>query len=178
VDLRHSLLAQAYGRVLALFANAAEPRDFDGSHYARQRDSLTRASSREFYPGDISSNYRRYANELAAFCRSRNLTCVLVDQPSAYSADISDELRRRLWMTPPYENYTLSLENMTYMAKLYNSWLSNFAKSNGLPLCRIAETIPPTTQFFYDDCHFNEAGARQVAELLADCIVANKVAPE
>ena len=178
VDLRHSLLARAYRGGLKLFAKNAGPKEFDVRHYVRQMDSLNRASSRKFYPRDVSGNYRRYADEIAAFCRSRNMACVLLDQPSAYHADISGELRRQLWMTPPFEDYTLTLENMIYLAELYNSWLRNFATSVGLPLCRIAESIPPRTQFFYDDCHFNEGGARRVAELLTDCIVAKNLTPK
>jgi hypothetical protein len=47
---------------------------------------------------------------------------------------------------------------------------------DGFPFCPLARSIPPTTEYFYDDCHFNENGARKVASLLADCLLQDKAA--
>ena len=40
-----------------------------------------------------------------------------------------------------------------------------------IAFCGVAKDAPPTTELFYDDCHFNEGGARRIAELLSACMV-------
>lgn len=105
------------------------------------------------------------------------LVCLLIDQATAYDPAIEPELRKRLWMTPPNESYTLTLENMAYISGAYNSWLRQTAASVGLPFCGISQRVAPTTSSFSDDCHFNEPGARTVAKLIADCILAQKLVP-
>ena len=43
-------------------------------------------------------------------------------------------------------------------------------------LCDAAEKLTPTFENFYDDCHFNTAGARRMGQIVSECfqdIVAN-----
>jgi hypothetical protein len=51
-----------------------------------------------------------------------------------------------------------------------------FAKGHGHYLCDAAEKLTPTFENFYDDCHFNTAGARRMGQIVSECfqdIVAN-----
>lgn len=181
LDLKRSLLARGFRDASALLrgarqAQAAEVREENGRYFSEQNNSLDRAERRDFYPADVSSDYAQHLRDITDVCRSRNIRCLIVDQPTAYHPDISPEVRKRLWMTPPNEKYALSLENMTYVSRLYNSWLRDYTASVNLPFCGIADKLAPTTAFFFDDCHFNEAGARRVAQLLKQCIVQQKLA--
>jgi lysophospholipase L1-like esterase len=183
LDMRQSIMGKAYRAVRSLFsaphasATPSTVRIDHGEYLSRQNNTLERSKHRSFYPETISPNYGEHARSVAAFCRSHALRCMLVDQPAAYGPDISDQLRARLWMTPPNEDYTLSLENMAYIAQLYNSSLQDIAREARLPFCGISGRVAPTSAFFYDDCHFNEPGARRVAGLLADCVFTHKLGP-
>jgi len=180
-DLRESLFAQAYRGVHTILtaldpaSPTSGPRQDDGSYFSRQNDSLNRPVQQAFFPREISENYRSHALRIVEFCRLHDLHCLLVDQATAYDPAIEPHLRKRLWMTPPNEAYTLTLENMAYIADLYNSSLREITASAGLPFCGISRQVPPTTASFYDDCHFNEPGARAVARLISDCILAQKL---
>jgi hypothetical protein len=41
-------------------------------------------------------------------------------------------------------------------------------RERGLECVDLAAKLPRDTSVFYDDCHFNESGARRVAEVLAE----------
>ena len=73
-------------------------------------------------------------------------------------------------MTPPNENYTLDLDSLIRISDLYNSFLKKTARKYNIYLCDLAEKIPPSTDFFYDDVHFNEKGSALVAKEIAKCI--------
>jgi hypothetical protein len=104
-------------------------------------------------------------------CRRRSLLCVFIEQPTAYSADIEPELRRRLWMTPPDEPYTLDLADIRRVAATYNRWLADTARPAGLPFCATAAGLPARSEIFQDDCHFTVEGSRRLASAVTDCLV-------
>jgi hypothetical protein len=101
---------------------------------------------------------------------------MFVNQPTGYQPDAPADLRRHLWMTPPNTNYTLDFDSMVQLANLYNQYLLTFARKNALPSCDLAARIEPSLEFIYDDCHFNEVGAQQVAMVLEQC-VADSLSP-
>jgi hypothetical protein len=72
-------------------------------------------------------------------------------------------------MTPPNKNYTLTFDNMVHIASLYNEYLKEFAKRNGHYLCDAAAKLTPTYDNFYDDCHFNTAGAYRMGQIVSQC---------
>jgi hypothetical protein len=55
----------------------------------------------------------------------------------------------------------------------YNKTLLKMGKKEGFPVCDLASAIPPTTDYLYDDCHFNEGGARLVSKKIAECLSAD-----
>jgi lysophospholipase L1-like esterase len=52
----------------------------------------------------------------------------------------------------------------------FNSVLLDVCQQEGLKCYDLAGAIQPSTASFVDDFHFNESGARQVADFLADHI--------
>ena len=50
----------------------------------------------------------------------------------------------------------------------FNEALLTICKIDSLECYDLASAIPKDTTAFYDDCHFNEGGARLVAQFLAD----------
>ena len=142
----------------------------DGSYYSNQNNSLARTDVREFSTTTVSENYKAWVERLIGKCAETRTRCIFVNQPNAYSPEISKELKVRLWMTPTEETYTLGLPDLERLAKVYNNWLIATAGRQGMEVCDIASAVPPTTDYLYDDCHFNEGGARLVASLIASCL--------
>jgi lysophospholipase L1-like esterase len=145
---------------------------FDGAYYSRQNDSLSRP--RRAYPDEIrvSPDYVAATRDLVAACNKSRLRCIFLTQPTAYDARIEPALQQRLWMTPPGVNFTLSLAEMAQFALAYNRALLDAVRAQGGEACDIVPALPPTTQYFYDDCHYNENGARAMAKAIQACIVA------
>ena len=141
-----------------------------GEARARRDDSLNSRPVRHF-PGHIrvSNAYSEIVQELMEACHQSKVRCVFVTQPTGYSLAAEESLKKRFWMTPSHEKYTLPLEELIQFADAYNSFLVRSAAANGFPVCDIASQIPPTTEFFDDDCHYSEVGTQRVAKLLSDC---------
>ena len=142
----------------------------DGVHYFIKQNSLEKKDKRAFNPTDVKNHYRKIMIKIAKKCNDNNYECMVITSPNAYSEKLSEELKRRLWMTPPNEDYTLDLKSLIHIVNLYNNWLKVFASDNDLFFCDLASKIEPSIIFIYDDLHFNEIGSKKAAEEIAKCI--------
>ena len=106
-------------------------------------------------------------------CKNKDLTCLFLDQPTAYQQNISDKLKSKLWMTPPNQTYTLSLDDLIYTSFKYNNWLKNEIFQNGLSFFKLSDKLEPNTTYFIDDCHFTENGSKQTSDDLSSYIMLN-----
>lgn len=142
-----------------------------------QTASIVRADTRKLRLEHVATDYAAVLEEIAAECLRIDTRCVLLTQPHAYREEASPELRRRFWMTPPFEDYTLDLESLAAIAETYNTHLLAVANEHGLGACDLASKMSSELDGFYDDCHFNEAGARAVAAGVAECLLADQAGP-
>lgn len=149
------------------------PMTITTAYGSRHVNSLNRADKRELELRTVTSDYADSVSRFISRCRELDIICVLLAQPTAYQPHVSSELRARFWMTPPDEDYTLTLEAMTQVADTYNAFLTSLAARHHVPICNLIGRLPPTTEAFYDDCHFNESGARIYASELTACLLAH-----
>lgn len=54
--------------------------------------------------------------------------------------------------------------------------MAQAVSSSGLAFCPLADKIPKTIEYLTDDCHFNENGARRVAEIVSGCLLDHRSA--
>ncbi len=163
-------IRMALASAINLLKPAATVREETLAYRRSQHDSLSRKDVRSFEVSEVPKDYQSSVDGISAECRKRHMLCFFVDQPTAYDSTIEPVLKRRLWMTPPDEEYTLSLSDMSGIAKFYNAWLEREAKKDGMEFCGVAKDVAPTSEFFFDDCHFNERGAQRIARLVAACM--------
>lgn len=142
----------------------------DGSYYYNQNHSVTRSDIRSITPLSVSQDYALWIMKISNLCRQQNIRCMFATQPNAYQPEITQDLKRRLWMTPPNEQYTITLDTANSVATLYNKWLITLTEATNQPVCDVAAEIPASTDYLIDDCHFNPRGSRLVAETLKSCI--------
>jgi lysophospholipase L1-like esterase len=136
-----------------------------------QTASINRTDRRTVVLGAVAPDYSRVVRGIIEECHRQRAFCVFLSQPHAYGEGASEELKRRFWMTPPFEKYTLDFESLATIAATYNSFLLGLAREHGLGACDTAARMSTRLDGFYDDCHLNEAGARAFAEGLAECLV-------
>lgn len=160
-----------YTRNLIKRKNGDSIRDDFGLCYSRQRGSLSRKKVFYFHPADVHPEYKKLVRSISNECRDNNITCLFITQPTGYRDGASEEFKKGFWMTPPGEPYTCDFKSMVYLSSLYNSFLLKFSKDNGHPACDAASMISPTYENFYDECHFNTNGAKNMGNIVADCVV-------
>ncbi len=132
--------------------------------------SLNKNDKKSYRPKDVLSSYREELNEIDSICKKNKINCVFLTQPNGYKKLASKQYRDLFWMTPPGEEYTLKFEDMSYISNLYNKYMINFVKKTRNQICDLNSKIPASLDYMYDDCHFNVKGAKEVSELLFDCI--------
>ena len=141
-----------------------------GIYFSQQNNSLEKKDVREFLPENIDPDYESYVRRIATQCNDNSYLCFFLSQPTAYSTQLTDDLKERLWMTPPNVEYTLDLKSLISISQLYNQKLLEIATENNIHFCDLANEITPTIEYFFDDVHFNENGSKAVAELLHGCL--------
>ncbi len=131
---------------------------------------------------------------LAEFERNLSLTLetlrrngtipVLVTQPALWRADLDVRERATLWLGsadgwPPREEGGpyYDVPAMAAMLEMYNDVLRRLAGEGRARLVDLAALMRADLTTFYDDVHFNEAGSRRVAEILAEALLADGVVP-
>lgn len=60
----------------------------------------------------------------------------------------------------------------------YNKYRESEVNKANLPFCDAASRIPPTTEFFTDDMHYNNAGAQRLAETIFECLKTKHLLPQ
>jgi hypothetical protein len=176
--LRHSLLGRAvhplWTAVKRLLAEpdsvGVEQMTQDGSWYARHRGSMFRADQRTFMPKEVLPSYADVLRQIALFCQESTAACVLATHPHSFKPGISREYMERFWMTPAFEDYTLTLQSMAHIASMYNRFTIEVGEKTGLPVCDLEAQVEPTLEHFYDEIHFNLEGSRKAAAVLHPCL--------
>src|SRR5256885_589268 len=179
VSLRHSALGMVLdGAVISPMQRRIAGRAWsDQAHVIDGPEGLTRTEQLSlhrpvtytFHPTEVAADYVATLREISSLCKEKHLSCLFMTQPHAYSEATPADLRSRFWMTPPWATYTLDFESMIQIASLYNEFLKSFAARGGHPLCDLAQGMEPSPEFFYDELHFTDEGARRVADLVMPC---------
>jgi hypothetical protein len=99
-----------------------------------------------FRLSSVDESFHYWLGRIVHECRRQRILCVFAEQPTSNDSGIEPVLRRHLSMTPPLIEA-------------------------GLLFCPLASRLSPTSEFFNDDRHLTEKGARHAADLLAECLL-------
>ncbi|MFN0055000.1 MAG: SGNH/GDSL hydrolase family protein [Planctomycetales bacterium] len=111
--------------------------------------------------------YEQRLRAIVAAVAAKNVRLVLLTQPTIWSEDLREEAQSLLWLGKLSEGRYLSLPPLMAGIALFNDRLTKVGRETGTPVIDLT-SLNGHEEFFYDDCHFNEAGAREVARLVAD----------
>ncbi len=118
------------------------------------------------------SNYRWNLQTIVNLARARNARVLFITQPTLWRPDLSPEEEKRLGMGGPgflqegaeYYSAAALAEGM----ELYNESLRRVCQEQRVECIDAAVKLPKDTSIFYDDAHFTEEGARQLARIVSD----------
>ncbi len=156
--------------------------DPNGLRIREWRNARKHASAlRETLP-DLSAALAQYAATLQHIldvAAAEGARVIFLTQPTLWRADLSDAERDLLWtggppldMVGPGAAY-YSVGALAEGMRLYNETLLRVCRERGAECIDLAGELPQSTDVFFDDMHFTEAGSRRVAEIVADYLLAH-----
>lgn len=120
------------------------------------------------------AEYRANLEAIIAVARAAGVRLVFMTQPTLWHEHLSPALERLLWFgwvgtrEPDSTTAFFTTSALARGMSRYNATLLSVCADAGGECIDVAGFLPPDTTVFYDDMHFNEAGSRQLAELLQD----------
>jgi lysophospholipase L1-like esterase len=123
---------------------------------------------------DLSVNLLEYSERIRSLvreCQRLEARPIFVTQPTMYRPDLSAAEHRLLWLGGVGGEKTpkgfLSVEDLADAMKGYNGTLMKVCGEMLVECVDLAALAPNGVSLFYDDCHFNEEGARMVSKRIA-----------
>jgi lysophospholipase L1-like esterase len=122
------------------------------------------------------SEYRVRLIRLANQCHNAQIRCLFLTEPALLRDDLSPEEQKLLWGgwigKRESSRGFLSVPDMKRAVDSYNQTLLDVCRQYGMECFDLASHVPHDTTVLYDDMHFNPAGARTVARVLAQYLAA------
>jgi len=137
-----------------------------------------RASSRILPIPSLQTGLTEYHERLIRLedqCKILRVRCLFVTQPTFWRNDLTPAEQNLLWWGSigrwgEQKGYVSTAELAGGM-NAYNQALLNTCQKYGLECYDLASVAPKSTSVFYDDQHFNEQGAKFVAQHVADYLL-------
>jgi lysophospholipase L1-like esterase len=136
-----------------------------GQEYTARRAQRSSAPIVDALP-DLAPALQRYATqwrELRALCEARGTALVCTTQPVVWRDGLPEAALASLWMGRTATGAYLSVSALRAGMEAFDA----ATRASGVPCIDLTE-LNGRPELFYDDCHFNEAGAREVAARVAE----------
>ncbi len=132
-------------------------------------------SQTEDRPRKALDAYRRNLLTLIGIARQHEVALIFMTQPHSWN---SEDPQAKNWHWMNCQNGVRYREDfMAEALKSYNDVTRDVAKSQGIQLIDLAEQMPASLDFVYDDVHFNQKGSDTMAESIAQTIQKMRLPP-
>ncbi|MFQ5845137.1 MAG: SGNH/GDSL hydrolase family protein, partial [Planctomycetota bacterium] len=159
----------SFGRALWTRWKALEVEDQAGTGYARRRRRRRQAVVHDGLP-DLRpglESYERRIRAMIARCREWGVRIVFTSQPVLWREDLPESAQRLLWCGWLKDGRYVTVRRLREGMDRYNALTRSVCEETGAGFIDLSP-LDGRLDLFYDDCHFNEPGAREVARLVAD----------
>ena len=139
--------------------------------------SMKDARKTDQFPGLESalSSYRARLQGLVDRCRALRVRTIFMTQPTLWRRDAERQTEDLLWFGETSDGTYLTANKLHEGLEAYNSVLVSVSRETGSE-CVDLRPMSGVEEFFYDDCHFTERGAAEVAHRLAPVLVRDRSA--
>jgi lysophospholipase L1-like esterase len=103
---------------------------------------------------------------IIGICRTNDIQLVLLTQPTTWNSRLDTAIASWHWMNCSNQ-VSYREADLDRAMEQYNDVTRRLATDYNLPLVDLGRVVPKSSQFMYDDCHFNLNGARFAAECIA-----------
>lgn len=178
---QRTALWQGLKKIDRRLRTAGTAQDATGRVYETWRRRRQGASVLRTELPDLGPALAEYAANLRAIADSaaqQGARVVFATQPALWRGDLPEDLEHLLWMggigrfqeESGHEYYSAGA--LASGMEAYNRTLLEVCRATPGAVCvDLAASLPRDTGAFYDDVHFNEAGSRRVAMVLAERIL-------
>lgn len=146
----------------------ASVEDAAGAGYVWRRQRRTAAPIRTDLPplDDALAAFENRLEAIVAACRRRKVPLVFTTQPVSWDPGLDAQFRKLLWFGALPDGRFLSVESLRAGMDAFNARLRDVCRRSQVPWIELSE-LNGRQDVFYDDCHFTELGAREVADRVA-----------
>jgi lysophospholipase L1-like esterase len=122
-----------------------------------------------------TASYGHNLRTLAGIARGHGFAMVLVTQQTTWNSS-DPRAKEHHWMR--YRDGEVYREDrMAAAMESLNDVMRGVGPATGVPVYDLARELPGTIDYFYDDCHFNVAGAATAGRGLAAFLAAHRLLP-
>lgn len=145
-----------------------------GWNYVERRNYRKNAQFSSDLP-DLSGGLAEYEaniNYLINLAGVYDVRLILMTQPSLWRTDLTPAEEDLLWAGyGPDRRFFYTVKALIAGINTYNDKLLEICTRQQVECIDLAGAIPKDATVFYDDMHFNESGAMQVAEVVTDYLL-------
>jgi lysophospholipase L1-like esterase len=175
---KRTALWQALKKIDRRLRTEGTSQDPTGRVYAVWRQRRQDASVKRTELPDLGLSLEEYARNLGTIAETaarHGARVVFMTQPALWREDLPEDLERLLWMggvgrfqqESGHEYYSAGA--LADGMAAYNRTLLEVCREVPGAVCLdLAASLPRDATVFYDDVHFNEAGSRRVARVVAE----------
>ncbi len=128
-------------------------------------------------PRTDEHSYAANLRSIAGVARVHGFGLAFVTQQTTWNSPVDPGARDWSWMRYR-DGVTYGEREMDAAMERLNDTMRAVGAENGVPVFDLAAWLPKSLDYFYDDCHFNTAGAAEAGKRLAGFIAGERVTGE
>lgn len=121
------------------------------------------------------NEYSQRIRSLAHECQVSGNRCLFLSQPSMWRSGLTEVEEKLLWFGWVGREFSpmgyVTASDAAQAMDTYNQALLEVCRQDELECFDLASWVPRDVSAFYDDVHFNEGGAKIVADLITDYLL-------
>lgn len=123
-----------------------------------------------------TTSYGDNLRSMVGMARANRFTLVFMTHPSTWNSTVDPAARDRHWMRV-FDGVVYREDAMDSALERLNDVMRTVAAENSVPLYDLAHVMPKSLEYFYDDCHFTDAGALATGRGLAEFLTNRALLP-
>ena len=142
-------------------------RNFKGSVFSQEEDEFAHDRSRKLAvdPAGLAREFARNLEVFADICRDRDITPVLMTQANRVTANPDPVVAAYIGKCG--RDTGISYQDFKRLYDLFNETIREVGRKKGVLVIDLAREVPPDKEHLYDLVHFNDAGSRYAAKIIA-----------
>jgi len=114
--------------------------------------------------------------KIIQLAKNNNIRILLASEPSIYQTPLPPQIEEMLWVGYMRKEINLSPAFLEKEMSRFNAGAQLLAEKEGVDFIDLAQSIPKSSDYFYDDLHLTPLGSQKVAEILTSWLINNPTA--